>query len=145
MFAFYDYMCNLKFIDYICNFKIMDISKTEHEVMEAIWLGHPCTAQDVVARLSKEKPWHEKTVKTLLGRLLKKGALGFEKDGRSYRYFPLIERHEYTRTESQSFLHRFFGGRLSPFVANFADEEKLEKEDIEELKALIKKWERDND
>ena len=49
------------------------------------------------------KSWHEKTVKTLINRLVKKQALGFEKEQRRYLYFPLVEKQEYQKVESRRF------------------------------------------
>lgn len=122
-----------------------DISKTEFEVLEALWDQSPASASEIIERLNRKKSWHEKTVKTLLNRLVKKEAIGFTKEQRRYQYFPLIERDSYTQQESQSFVERLFSGRLSPLVAGFAKQKKLNRNDIDELKQLIADWEKDND
>jgi len=83
-------------------------------------------------------------VKTLLNRLVKKNALGFEKQQRSYLYFPLVERENYTIKESKNLIEKLFRGRLSPLVAGFAKHSDLKKDDIDELKALITRWENEN-
>lgn len=123
----------------------MDISKTELEVMQVIWSNHPISSQEVVAKLNQNGDWHEKTVKTLLGRLVKKEALDFEKEGKRYLYSPLISETEYQKRESASFVSRLFRGRVSPLVAGFAKQEKLSQQDIDELKQLIEEWEKSND
>ena len=123
----------------------MEISQAEYEVMCAIWQQHPCTANDVVDRLSSSKEWHAKTVKTMLGRLVKKGALDYKKEQRHYVYSPLIEQRDYQQQETQSFVERLFQGRLSPLVAGFAKESNLTKEDVDELKQIITDWEKNND
>lgn len=122
-----------------------EITKTEFEVLDALWEAHPASANDIVDRLNKRKEWHEKTVKTLLGRLVKKNVIGFDKQKRSYLYFPLLERDAYVVKESESLVQRLFGGRISHLVAGFADAENLTKQDVEELKSLIANWEKDND
>ncbi|OIQ47541.1 MAG: CopY family transcriptional repressor [Gammaproteobacteria bacterium MedPE] len=121
-----------------------EISKTEFEVLEAIWQGHPASAQQIIERLNDTKPWHEKTVKTLLNRMVKKDAISFEKVQRSYFYSPLFARDEYTFKESKSLLERMFSGRLSPLVSHFVKSDELTKDDINELKDLINQWEKDN-
>lgn len=131
----------------------MDISKTELEVMQAIWIDHPCSAADIIERLNQQdgsegeqgKSWHEKTVKTLLGRLVKKEALAFHKQNRHYLYYPLIEKQEYQKRESASLMERLFGGKVSPLIASFASQKKLEKDDVDQLKQLIADWEKGND
>jgi BlaI family penicillinase repressor len=123
----------------------MEISRTEFEVLEALWQQWPCAASDVIKRLNQDKSWHEKTVKTLLGRLVKKGAINFSKEGRLYLYSPLIGRDEYQIKESRNLLEKLFGGRLSPLVSSFARSDNLTKADVEELKQVIAKWEKDNE
>ena len=122
----------------------MDISNAEFEVLEALWQQAPASANDIIARLNQHKQWHEKTVKTLLNRLVKKNALGFEKQQRSYLYFPLVERENYTIKESKNLIEKLFSGRLSPLVAGFAKHSDLKKDDIDELKAVIAQWENEN-
>ncbi|MEO9943907.1 MAG: BlaI/MecI/CopY family transcriptional regulator [Paraglaciecola sp.] len=122
-----------------------DITKTEFEVLEALWEQSPASAQEIITRLNTKKTWHDKTVKTLLSRLVKKQAIDFEKQQRSYLYFPLFARDEYVIKESESLVSRLFKGRVAPLVAGFADSDALSKTDIDELKALIAKWEQDND
>ncbi|MDN4501991.1 BlaI/MecI/CopY family transcriptional regulator [Alteromonadaceae bacterium BrNp21-10] len=122
-----------------------DISRAEFEVLEALWEQHPASASDIIARLNKHKDWHEKTVKTLLTRLVKKQAIDFEKQQRSYLYYPLLERESYVANESKSLISRLFEGRVAPLVAGFANEDSLTQQDIDELKSLIQQWEKDND
>ena len=122
----------------------MDISNAEFEVLDALWQRYPASANDIIARLNEKKSWHEKTVKTLLNRLVKKNALGFEKRQRSYLYFPLFEREHYTIKESKNLIEKLFSGRLSPLVAGFAKNSDLKKDDIDELKAVIAQWEKEN-
>jgi BlaI family penicillinase repressor len=123
----------------------MEISKAELEVLQAIWQKNPCSASDIIETLGNTRNWHEKTVKTLLSRLVKKGAIDFQQDRRRYLYFPLIERNTYTQKESQSLLDRFFNGKVSPLIASFAKKDGLVKDDITELKKLIAEWEKKHD
>ena len=120
---------------------MIELSKAEFAVMEALWQGHPAKASEVVARLSDDTQWHEKTIKTLLGRLVKKQAVSFEKQGRLYSYTPTIGREEYTLKQSKSLIQRFFSGRIAPLVSGFAKTEQPSQQDINELKAVIKEWE----
>jgi BlaI family penicillinase repressor len=60
-------------------------------------------------------------------------------------YFPLVERSTITEKEGKSLVSRLFGGKVAPLVVVFADSDSLSKEDVEELKSLIRKWEQDND
>jgi len=122
---------------------MIEISKTEFEVMDALWQSYPASANDIIERL-QHKDWHEKTVKTLLSRLVNKQAIDFEKQQRSYLYFPLLEKSAYLANESSSIVSRLFAGRVAPLVAGFADTDSLSRQDVNELKALIDQWEKDN-
>ena len=120
-----------------------EISQSELEVMKVLWQQSPRTANEVVEVLADASEWHEKTVKTLLNRLVAKGAVSFEKDGRAYLYSPVVQQADYTQRESMSFIQRVFSGRLAPLVAGFAEQKQLKAEDVAELKLLIAQWEQE--
>lgn len=124
---------------------MIEISNAELKVMQILWQRQPLSANDVVAALADDKDWHEKTVKTLLNRLVSKGALGFDKDGRAYLYYPLIAEQDYQLQQSRSFVERLFAGRVAPLVAGFASQNKLNADDVEQLKQLIADWEQKHD
>ncbi|MBS0211676.1 MAG: BlaI/MecI/CopY family transcriptional regulator [Proteobacteria bacterium] len=115
----------------------MRISDAESAVMELLWRRSPLSADDVVATLARSHDWQEPTIKTLLNRLLKKGAVRAEKDGRRYLYAPVLERSDWVQRESEGLLERLFGGRVAPLVAHFSERRKLSKRDIAELRRLI--------
>ena len=122
-----------------------DISNAEFEVLDVLWDDYPATSSDIVERLNQKKPWHDKTVKTLLSRLVKKGVVDFDKAQRQYLYRPLIAREDYTKKEATSFVSRLFKGKVAPLVAGFANQNSLSQQDVDELKALIRQWEQNND
>ena len=115
----------------------MSISEAESVVMEVLWRAAPRTAEDIVAEVGPAQGWQEGTVKSLLNRLLTKGAIAAERDGRRYLYTPLLARDSYVSQESKGLLDRLFGGRVAPLVAHFSEQRKLSKKDIAELKRLI--------
>ncbi len=118
------------------------ISGAEWEVMKICWGKSPVTSQEVVDALSTPRQWHPKTVKTLLNRLVKKGAIGFTKAGRAYLYRPLVAQEDCVTAESESFLDRVFGGSLKPMLAHFVENRKLSPKDIAELKDLLNRREK---
>ncbi len=122
---------------------MIEISNAELSVMQVLWQRQPLSANDVVTALGNDKDWHEKTVKTLLNRLVAKGALGFDKDGRAYLYYPLIAQQDYQLEQSRTFVERLFAGRVAPLVAGFASQNKLNADDVQQLKQLIADWEQE--
>ena len=117
--------------------KLPKISESEWEVMKVIWSEHPITSGKVVNCLEDSTSWKPRTIKTLLNRLVDKGAVGREGKGNNYHYFPLIEKAVLVKAESQSFLKRVFGGSLKPMIATMVETEDLSQEDIEEIKQMF--------
>src|SRR5580692_2924506 len=109
------------------------ISEAEWEIMKICWTRSPITAQEIINTLATTANWHPKTVKTLLNRLVKKRALGFQRQGRAYLYEPLVAEKYCVTAESDSFLDRVFGGSLQPLLAHFADTRKLSPAEVQEL------------
>jgi BlaI family penicillinase repressor len=114
-------------------------SESEMQVLSALWEKAPQTAADLTSRIGKINGWTQATVKTLLARLVQKGAVTAEADGRRYLYSPAIERADAVGEESQRFVDRLFGGRVSPLIAHLADREALTDTDIAEIEALLKR------
>ena len=121
----------------------MKISAAESLVMEALWRRQPLAAEEIVAELGEAQGWALPTLKTLLARLVEKGALATEKDGRRFLYRPLVARDDYVASESQGLLDRLFDGRLAPLVSHFSARQKLTPEDLADLKALIRRLDDD--
>ena len=107
-----------------------NISEAEWEIMKLCWHRSPRTAQEIIEALSTQEVRHPKTVKTLLNRLVKKGALGFKKEGRAYLYEPLVAENDCVTAESNSFLERVFGGSLKPMLTHFMENRKLSPAEI---------------
>lgn len=115
------------------------ISEGEQAVMEVLWAADaPLTAAEVAERIPASRGWSERTVKTMLARLLAKGALAHEEEGRRYLYRPAVQRDDYAARESRRLIDRLFGGRAAPLVAHLAANEGLTPEDIAELEALLR-------
>lgn len=119
----------------------MRISQAESLVMQTLWRQSPQSAEDISTALAADQGWEDSTVRTLLGRLVKKGALATQKDGRRYLYRPLIARDDYVEAESQNLLDRLFEGRVGPLFTHFSERQKLSADDIAELRRLIDEFE----
>ena len=115
----------------------MQISDAESVVMEVLWSRSPLGADEVVAALAAHTDWAEPTIKTLLNRLLKKGAIRAERDGRRYLYSPVLTREAWVASQSEGVLERLFGGRVAPLVAHFSQRQRLSRDDIAELRQLL--------
>mgnify|MGYP006288665871 CR=1 FL=1 len=113
------------------------ISDSEWLVMRVLWQKGSATANDVVDELMDRTHWKPRTVKTLITRLMKKGAVRFEREGRMYRYYPAVNECECIRMERRSFVRRVYGGITKPMLAAFIEDAELSPQEIEELKRML--------
>ena len=122
----------------------MQISEAESAVMEVLWrASSPMTSEEVVAALTATHDWQEPTIKTLLNRLLNKGAISAVKERRRYLYAPRVQRDAWVLEESSSLLERLFDGRVAPLVAHFSQHRKLGRDDVAELRRLLEELDDD--
>lgn len=120
------------------------ISEAESHVMEVLWRAPgPVVAEQIAVALQDTHHWQAATVKTLLNRLLNKGAIAAEKEGRRFLYQAVLQRDAWLARESDSMLQRLFGGRLAPLVAHFGSQQKLSPADVQELRKLIDQFDDD--
>lgn len=115
-----------------------DISESEWVVMEALWEQSPRTASEVAAAVRGPTGWADNTVRTLLTRLMGKGAVAGRPGASSVREFlPAVRREDCVRAESRSFLARVFKGSAKPLLAHFAENARLSPDEVQELKRLL--------
>ena len=115
----------------------MKIAESEWRVMRVVWEQSPVSAADVIEVLLPETGWSHRTVRTLLGRLVEKGALAAEVDGHRYLYRPLVSRAKCMRTESRSFLEKVFDGDTAELLVHFVKHGRIKSDDVEHLKRLL--------
>ena len=114
------------------------ITEAELTVMDVLWERPRRTAAEVCDEVCACRGWSLATVKTLLSRLVQKGALAAEPDGRRFLYTPLIARAAYVGGESRRLVDRLFGGSAASLVAHLAETEALSEDDLAEIAALLK-------
>ena len=102
------------------------ISEAEFEVMKIVWNHAPVSTNEITERLVKTTAWSPRTIQTLVRRLVNKGVLTYEKQGRVFVYTPLVEEQAYLNQENHSFL-------LSACIEN----DQLSREDLQKLRSLL--------
>ncbi len=115
-----------------------NVSDAEAQVLEVLWRQSPLAADEIARQLAVDHDWQLTTVKTLLGRLVQKGAVSAQPDGRRFLYAPLLEREQWLGEQSVGLLDRLFGGQLAPLVAQFSSRRKLSAGDRIALEKLLK-------
>lgn len=118
--------------------KIPSITEAEWTVMEVLWEQSPKTAGEVIKGLRESTGWADNTIRTLLTRLVEKGALKTKGPEAGARlYLPAVKREACVRAESETFLQRVFQGAAKPLLLHFAASAKLSTEEVQELKRLL--------
>jgi len=123
----------------------MQISDAEWIVMNLIWTSSPIEAAEVIDRTAAANGWSSATVKTMLHRLVRKGALATEQNGKKYLYSPAVRREACVRQASRSFLERVFGGDATPALIHFVKAAKLTEKDKDEIRAMLDRKNNRND
>ena len=113
------------------------ISDAEWQVMHVVWRSQPVESQQVIDLLATANDWSAATVKTMLHRLVKKGALAFDRDGKRYLYRAIVRRSDCIRQESRSFVDRVFGGAMAPALMHLVRNSKLTDDELTELRRLL--------
>lgn len=113
----------------------MQLCASEWTVLQSLWEKAPQTLMQLVENLQRRTGWSASTIKTMAARMTEKGILRYE--GKPRQYYPNVTREEAGYAETDQLLSRAFGGNLGLLVSNFADHGKLQKEDLDELYAIL--------
>ena len=115
------------------------ISEAEYEVMKLVWKYAPISTNEITERLVQTTSWSPKTIQTLIKRLVTKGALTYQKQGRVFVYTPLVKEQEYVHREIDSFLKRYFNGNITAMLSSYIESDQLSETEIDALRSLLSK------
>ena len=113
------------------------ITDAEWEVMMVLWARAPLGAQEVIAALAGRRSWNQRTVRTFVNRLVKKGAVDYTVEGNRYLYRPAVSREQCIREESRSFVSRVFAGNAGAMLVQFVQQARLSAEEIRQLRKAL--------
>ena len=115
----------------------VSIGSAELEIMKVIWKAkEPITSLDIGKEV-EDKGWKKTTIATFLTRLVEKGVLSADKQGKLYYYTPLISEKEYRKSQTKNLIKTLYNGSVRDFAVSFFEEQKLSDKDIQELKAIF--------
>lgn len=111
---------------------------TELKVMQVIWNSEtPISTAAIRDKLQEERPWNLSALQTLLGRLVTRGFLSTEKNGKNRYYEPLVSEEDYLAADSRRYFQKWNGGSLRDLVACLYESNSVTKEELADLKAFI--------
>ena len=117
----------------------INLSVSEWKLMNRLWDQAPLTIMELTAALREETGWTKNTVITMLSRLEAKGAVRHEDGVRAKQYFPVLDRENAARAETESFLDKVYGGSLGLMMSAMVESRQLTEADIAELSAILEK------
>ncbi|CAL1691162.1 Penicillinase repressor [Brevundimonas subvibrioides] len=97
------------------------VTEAESQVLAALWRRGPLSFAALIEEVKADHSWGDATIKTLLGRLMRKGAVRSERDDGRQRYHPAIERRDYLAGEVDALVERLFDGRRDALKAFLED------------------------
>jgi BlaI family transcriptional regulator, penicillinase repressor len=117
---------------------IKELTKAEDQVMQILWKLRKAFVKDIVEQFGEPKPAYN-TVSTIIRILEKKGFVSYKSYGKTYEYFPLISKSEYSDTYLQNFVKNYFGNSYKSLVSFFASGDTISVKELEEMKLLVDK------
>lgn len=116
----------------------IELTSTEWAIIKAVWEKEPCTAPAIQEALFQTTQWTYSTARTLMDRMVAKGLLAAEKQGKMTVYRSAVTRDQAQRGELLYALKHAFNGALTPMVQCLIESKDLNDAELAELEALIK-------
>lgn len=114
------------------------VSESELEVLKVLWDKQSCTSSQIVSALEDTSDWKPKTIQTLINRLVAKDYISVDKTNKkAYTYYSNISEKEYKKDANESFLQKLYNGSINTMISTFIKDQKLSKEDLEDLKKIL--------
>jgi BlaI family transcriptional regulator, penicillinase repressor len=121
----------------------VSISDSEWVILKILWDRSPLSADEIVQLIPASNSWKPSTTKTLINRLLQKKAISYEKEGRKYLYYPLVQKKDTLKKKNRNFLMTLYGGAVKNLFAAFMDDFDLSDEDISRIRTLLDQKEKE--
>ena len=116
---------------------VSDLTRAELELMQVIWKKEKVLVHDILDDLPEPKPAYN-TVSTLVRVLEKKGFVGHKAYGKTYEYYPLVSKEDYTSRYMNGVLNNFFDGSLSRLVSFFSSNKSISVEETDKILEMLK-------
>jgi BlaI family transcriptional regulator, penicillinase repressor len=113
-----------------------ELTKAEEQVMQILWKIERGFVKDVIEHLDNPKPAYN-TISTIIRILEKKGFVDHKAYGKTYEYFPIVSKKDYTKSFFGSFLQKYFSNSFQQLVSFFSNEDDLSLEEMEKIRRLL--------
>jgi predicted transcriptional regulator len=121
------------------------MTRVEEEIMQIIWKLGRCTVRDVIEQLPQDPQPPHSTISSVVRILEKKGFLDHKAYGRTYEYFPIIEKEAYSKENLRDLLRNYFGGSAKRLVSFLVNKEDLSVDDLSDMARRLDEHEGDEE
>lgn len=118
--------------------KIKSLTRAEEEIMQYIWQLGRCTVSNIIDEIKDPKPPHS-SISSIVRILERKGFVDHKSYGRTYEYFPLITKEDYSKGSVLSLIREYFNGSTQQLVSFLVAKEETSIEELQELIKELKK------
>lgn len=116
--------------------EIKELTKAELEIMQIVWAKGKVLVHDILDSMDQPKPAYN-TVSTIVRILEKKGFVSHKSYGKTYEYYPIVNKKEYTHQYMKGVLNNFFGGSVSSLVSFFASDKSISAKETDEILDIL--------
>lgn len=116
--------------------KIKELTKAELQVMQILWGKEKAFVNEIREAMPEPRPAYN-TISTVLRVLVEKEFVSYQSFGKTYQYYPIVEREDYMERYMNNVVNNFFSGSVKAVVSFFAKKEKLSSEEIDEIIDLL--------
>ena len=118
-----------------------ELTKTEERIMQIFWKLKKAFVKDIIEQISDDPKPPYNTISSVVRILVSKGYLSFKAYGKTYEYYPVVNKSEYRKTKLRKVMNGYFSDSPSSLLSFIVKEEQLSKKEIEKLKEIINKIE----
>ena len=109
---------------------------SELKVMGVLWKEGGATAKHIAGTLKEEVGWNKNTTYTLIKRCIAKGAV--ERSEPNFMCRALVSKEEVQQAETEELINKVYDGSADKLFAALLGRKKLSKEQIENLRQMVK-------
>ena len=108
------------------------LTKAEEEIMQLFWDHGPSTVSGLIEHMGTPKPPHS-SISSIVRILEKKEFVDHKAYGRTYEYFPIVEKADYSRFSLKKLVSQYFEGSMNELVSFMVKEDDLSLKDLKQL------------
>lgn len=120
-----------------------ELTRAELEIMQVLWAKGATVVRGILDEMPDPKPAYN-TVSTIVRILERKGFVGHKAYGKTYEYFPLVDKDDYAGRYMDTVLENFFGGSVSRLMSFFSRHRSISVEETDAILRMLRDGASDN-